>query len=315
MKLITRPGCAAAALLSFVLVVLVGAQSARAAAPTIIKFPDRPIGRFNIIRPAPDPGNDVIVSKDSWAKGTISVPPGCVLSLTLNFNGSQNTKFIRQLPSAIIRNLTCKDKEIDDKAVADLCTQKQLRALNLQGTDLTDDGIKQLSHLKEMHRLNICDTLVTARGLDVLHNMPHLANLNLSRILVGDSVAEKLQPLKELYFLELTGTQLKDKAVIKLPRFDRLRELSLRRNNVSDRCIESLLKYKNLQSLNLTDTWITAAGLKRLSGLPKLREVYYRVKSLKPAERVELKRLLKNVKLRDGSHEKEVPLEMFAPLH
>lgn len=314
MKLIIKQSHAAAvALVMFSY--LVSVPVAWAGSPTIIHFPAHPIGRFTLVRPAGHPANDEFFNKDTPAGGIVKVPPGFLMSLTLNFNGSQNTKIIRELPPTIIRNLTCKDLEIGDKSVADLCSQKDLRVLNLQGVDLTDEGIKSLSHLTKLYRLNVCDTLVTAKGLAVLRNMPDLENLNLARLTLGDAVAERLQPLKNLYLLDLTGTQLKDTSVMKLPRFDRLQTLVLRRNNITDKCIESLRKYKGLTTLDVTDTWITAEGLKRLRGLPMLKTITIRGRALKPGEKTRLRKELRGVKIQDGSREKTIDPTLFDPLH
>ncbi len=315
MKLIIRRIHAAVMALSLLFISPFGSSPAFAKGETIIRFPDRPIGRFNLIRPASDPTDDGVLSRDNLAVGAIKVPAGCMLSLTLNFNGSQNTKFIRQLPSHLIRSITCKDLEIDDKSVSDICTMTDMVNLNLQGTDLTDEGIKALSPLTKLRRLNICDTLVTQKGLAVLKNMPFLDNLNLSRLTLGDGVVEQLKPLSNLQQLDLCGTQLKEKSLLQLPRFDKLLTLNIGRNNVSDKCLVSLLKYKNLHALDVMDTWITGEGLKKLKGLPKLRIIVIRDASLKNGEKEQLRKLFPLVKINDGSRERVIPKELFAPLH
>jgi hypothetical protein len=314
MKLIIKHNhVAALALVMFIS--LFAVPIAWAGSATFLRFPDHSIGRYALIRPAADPVKDEFFKRDTPAVGAITVPAGFLLSLTLNYNGSQNTKIIREFPPTIIRDLTCKDLEIGDKSVADLCSQQDLRALNLQGVDLTDEGIKSLGHLTKLYRLNICDTLVTEKGLAVLRNMPGLGNLNLSRLTLGDGVVERLQPLKNLYLLDLTGTQLKDRAVMRLPRFDRLQTLVLRRNNITDKCIDSLRKYKSLTTLDVTDTWITADGLKKLRGLPMLRTITIRGSSLKSGEKTRLKQELRGVTIQDGSREKVIDPKLFAPLH
>lgn len=318
MKLIIRQNHALLALVvSFLVFVAAGGAVplAHAGGWTVVRFPSESIGRYSFVRPAADPENDEVFIKENLAAGIIKVPSGCFLSLQLNYNGSHNTKFILQLPPTIVRNLTCRDLEIGDNAVADLCTQKDLRELNLQGVDLTDEGSKSLRHLTKLSRLNISDTLVTEKGLAVLRNMPLLAYLNLSRIKLGDAVAERLYPLRNLYHLDLAGTQLQDETVMRLPRFEKLHSLVLRRNNITDRSIDTLRKYKGLKWLDLTDTKITANGLKKLRGMPVLRTVIFRGSSLKPGEKSMLKKELKRVKIQDGSREQTVDPELFAPLH
>lgn len=281
----------------------------------VLYFPKPAIGRYCIIRTATDPMDDTFVRPDAWATGKITVPPGCMIHLTLNYNGGQNTKFLRTLPPGTLRGLICRDMEVDDKAIADMCTQKGLVILNLQGVDLTDEGAKHLSPLKDLRKLSICDTLVSPKGLAVLRNMPLLHNLNLSRLALGEAVDKPLEPLKNLFLLELTGTQLTDKAVIELPSFPKLQSLVLRRNNLTDKCIDSLLKYRTLRSLDLTDTNVTIEGLKRLKALPKLRHVTVRMKDIKIADRSQLKKLMPRLEIHDGSREQVVPTELFAPLH
>ncbi|HIA53654.1 MAG TPA: hypothetical protein EYN91_16430 [Candidatus Melainabacteria bacterium] len=281
----------------------------------VVNFPKPPVGRYGIIKPAPNPDDDVILRSNEWATGAVKVPAGCFLSLSINFYGSQNTKFMSTLPSGIVRNLSCRDLEVGDKAVADLCTQKDLVLLNLQGIDLTDEGVKHLSVLKKLRKLSICDTLVTAKGLSVLRNLPQLENLNLARLTLGEAVDAPLQSLKNLTVLELTGTQLTDKAVIDLPYLPKLQTLVLRRNNLTDKCIESLYKYKTLQNLDFTDTHVTGEGLKRLKGLPNLHRITIRTKVLKLADRAQLKKLMPRLKIEEGSRESIVPTEIFAPLH
>lgn len=318
MKLIIRQNQDALApvvpFLAFV-ALLVAVPVAHAAGWTVVRFPSESIGRYSFVRPAADPENDEVFIKENSAVGIIKVPTGYFLRLQLNYNGSHNTKFILQLPPNIVRNLTCRDLEIGDNAVADLCTQRELRVLNLQGLDLTDKGIKSLGHLTKLCRLNISDTLVTEKGLAVLRNMPVLEYLNLSRIKFGDAVAERLYPLKSLYHLDLTGTQLKDETVMRFPRFDKLHSLVLRRNNITDKSVDTLLRYKRLIWLDLTDTKITADGLRKLRGLPVLQTIIFRGSSLKPGEKAMLKKELKGVKIQDGSREQTVDPELFAPLH
>lgn len=288
---------------------------AHAAGETIIRFPYESIGRYSLVRPAADPEDDKVYSKENSAAGMVKVPSGCFLRLHLNYNGSQSTKFIRQLAPTIVRNLTCRDLEIGDKAVADLCTQRGLVMINLQGLDLTDEGIKSLSHLTKLRRLNISDTLVTEKGLAVLQNMPALNHLNLSRITLGDAVAERLYPLKNLKHLDLTGTQLKDRTVMRFPRFEYLHSLVLRRNNLTDNCIDTLRGYKRLMWLDITDTRITVDGLRKLRGMPVLRTVIFRSSALKPGDKAMLKKELRGVKIQNGSRENVVDPELFAPLH
>ncbi|MBA3992263.1 MAG: hypothetical protein C0469_01965 [Cyanobacteria bacterium DS2.3.42] len=304
-----------ASLFFALLAIFVAVPSAYAGGATVIRFPNQSIGQYSLVRPDDDPDNDDVYSKGNSATGVVKVPAGCFLRLHLNYNGSQNSKFIRQLPPTIVRNLTCRDLEIGDKAVADLCTQRDLKMLNLQGIDLTDEGIKSLSHLTKLCRLNISDTLVSEKGLAVLRNMPALNHLNLSRITLGDAVAERLYPLKNLKHLDLTGTQLKDKTVMRFPRFENLHSLVLRRNNLTDNCIDTLRGYKRLMWLDITDTRITVDGLRKLRGMPVLRTVIFRSSSLKPGDKAMLKKELRGVKIQNGSRETVVDPELFAPLH
>lgn len=294
---------------------LLCAPVAQAKGETIVRFPDFPIGRCRIVRPAPDQEDDEKLGKELWAQGSIAIPAGCKLVLVLNFNGSRNTKLIAQLPHDIIRSLACKDLEIGDKAVADFCTQTDIVALNLQGVDLTDAGLQAVGRLTKLRKLSVCDTLITEKGLIVLRKLPLLEKLNLSRNKLGDGLPAHLQNLKNLRLLDLSGTQLKDKAVNNLPRFERLKAFDLRRNNVTDRCIDSILRYKNLHLLDITDTWISAKAVEKLHVLPNLTTIMIRNRLFKPEERAHLKKVFKHTKIIDGSRERAVSPELFAPLH
>lgn len=294
---------------------LSSASVARAKGELSVHFPSFPIGRYKLVRPAPDQEDDTKLGKEEWAKGTVTIPAGCKLHLVLNYNGSRNTKLIRQLPSTIIRNLTCKDLEIDDKAVADLCTQTDMVALNLQGIDLTDEGLQAVGKLTKLQKLSICDTLVSEKGLIILRKLPRLEKLNLSRNKLGEGLPEHLKNLKNLRLLDLSGTQLKDKAVNNLPNFERLNVFDLRRNNVTDRCIDSILRYKNLQVVDITDTWISAKAVEKLRELPHLKTIMIRKRMFKPEERARLKKIFTHTKIIDGSREKAVSPDLFAPLH
>ena len=294
---------------------LSGANVAQAKGEISVHFPNFPIGRYKLVKPALDQEDDTKLGKEEWAQGVVTIPAGCKLHMVLNYNGSRNTKLIRQLPPTIIRNLTCKDLEIDDKAVGDLCTQTDMVALNLQGIDLTDEGLQAVGKLTKLQKLSICDTLVTEKGLIVLKKLPLLEKLNLSRNKLGEGLPEHLKNLKKLRLLDLSGTQLKDKAVTNLPNFERLIVIDLRRNNLTDRCIDSILRYKNLQVLDITDTWISAKALEKLRVLPHLKTIMIRKRLFKPEERARLKKVLKRTKIIDGSREKAVSPELFAPLH
>lgn len=315
MQLIIEIYRAAAPFLITLCLLLADAKFALAKGETVVRFPNFPIGRYKIVKPAPEQEDDVKLGKEEWAAGTVKVPAGCKLHLVLNYNGSRNTKLIRLLPSTIIRNLTCRDLEIDDRAVSDFCTQTDMVALNLQGVDLTDAGLQSVGKLKKLQKLSVCDTLVSEKGLVVLQKLPLLEKLNLSRMKLDEGVAEHLKGLKNLRLLDLTGTQLKDATVNKLPKFEQLKVLILRRNNVTDRCIDSVLRYKNLYLFDVTDTWISAKALKKLTVLPNLKTIIIRERMFKPEERAELKKVFKHTKIIDGSREKSVSPELFAPLH
>lgn len=315
MKLSFKTKFATCAAFSLILLSALLSSADCAEKSTLIRFPQQPIGHYGLVRVAKNPSDDVVLRGNKWAAGVVSVPDGCAINLTLNYQGSQSTNFIRTLPAKILRGLTCRDLEIDDRAVGDLCSQKGLVQLNLQGVDLSDQGIKQISSLKELRKLSLSDTLVTPKGLAVLRDLPFLENLNLSRLPLGERVDEPLQPLKNLYSLDLTGTQLTDRAVINLPAFPHLRTLILRRNNLTDKCIDSLLRFKKMQNLDFTDTRVTGEGLKRLKGLPRLQMIIIRTASLKFNDKSQLKKLIPGILIEEGSHEKVVPREIFAPLH
>lgn len=287
----------------------------KSAGETIVTFPAVSIGSIDIIKANDDPMTARAISKTN-AKGKVTVPAGCAINLTLNYNGSQDTSFMQKIPPGAIVGLDCKQLEFTDREIANIGHLTGLVKLDVEMTDMTDAAASQLRTLTELRELNMGNTLVTPRGLSFIDGMTKLQWLRLSRNnKLGPEIAPRVSKLKTLKMLDLCGTSINDDTLASLASLNKLEDLTLRRNNITDKGMVHVAKLTTLTRLDITDTRTTAEGLMVLSKLSKLKTLVLRLQAFKRDDLTKLHTALPNTKFENGSKEIEYPKDFFAPLH
>lgn len=278
---------------------------------TLANFPSRSVGKVSIRR-LNSRSNEIV--RTLQAAGTIKVPSGCALDLKLNYSGSENTKFLLKLPPSVVLWFRNDSLEITDESLEHIAHLTNLVTLDLEGAGVSDTSTKHLAALKSLTYLNLGDNLISARGLTFLPSLNKLTWLRLSRSNLGDGIGPYIKTLTNLRTLDLCGSQVTDKIIPFCLPLAHLRDFNLRRNNITDRAVPDLVKLKSLDRLDLTDTHVSPDGLAKLKSLPKLGSLVIRRHDLDQKELATVQTALRHVRIEEGSREKDLPRELFAPL-
>ena len=174
---------------------------------------------------------------------------------------------------------------VDDEAVKQLSTAKELIVLGLMGVDVSEKGLASLQALKNLRSLDleICEQVGDA-GCTELAKFPALRVLILKKtafepIRVSDDGLKKLAPLSQLRVLNLYANNISDKGLAHLQHLRELRQLDLSLTAITDAGLAQLSKLAGLTHLDLlysngfAGPIVTGKGLKSLAELESLQSL------------------------------------------
>ncbi|MBI3737225.1 redoxin domain-containing protein [Candidatus Sumerlaeota bacterium] len=259
-----------------------------------IKFPDGPpLGSLQVRRW----GSLQYADFEDWGKaaGTVRLPAGTEVSLTLSCDGTANLATLESLPPDAIQQLTlCANSQADEDAThltrltglrtLNLNTTKitdaglahiepltSLRVLSLNATQVSDAGLAHLGPLTALVLLDLGQTKVRGPGLAHIADLPQLNTLHLHSNEIGDEGLAPLKRMRSLRVLVLDGTVITDAGMTHLATLTDLERLTLMQTGIGDAGLAHLAGLTNLKSLNIRYTKVTDQGLASLAGMKKMQ--------------------------------------------
>lgn len=193
-----------------------------------------------------------------------------------------------------LERLDAKDSKIDDRSLALISNQRNLKLLNLQGTQITDAGVPYLRLLRHLYDLNLSYTKISDEGLKLVGQIPNLAfislngdkvtdkgisylqNRKLRSILlcdtgVGDEGAKILSQIPTINALQMRSCKgVTNVGAVNISNLSRMEFLSLENTSITDQGATALSKLTELKELDIGSNKITAGSIRALCRLPNV---------------------------------------------
>jgi hypothetical protein len=249
------------------------------------------------------------------ARGKVTLPRVCDITLNLCYDGMQNMDLIEQIDENSLRRFSAAKLDFDDGQMAHLKKFKHIVSLNLDDTLVSDKSLPVIGGMTEMSLLRFNGTDITGGGFGALANLNNLWNFNMGSInLKAGSMASLKGATKHIGDITCSRVGLTAVDLQTIGQMQSLPNLCMDGNKaIGDDCVKYLLPLKKLETLNIADTGITEKSLPELYKLPSLRLVKVRNHQFWLGGAV--KRTKPGITFEDNETKTRIPLVMFRPLH
>jgi hypothetical protein len=287
-------------------------EEATAAKEVVLHFPgSHPVGRLSFFKKA-----------DVWscvpfrlAQGDITIPAQAAVGLTINYAGSQDLTFLRQLDAPHVVFVDTAKFPISDEQMPEIARLTALHFLNLQDTEITDKGLMLLGNLKAINHLNIARTMITGKGLPIVAQFKQLEDLDAGFNQLSDQSIKSLEHLPKLKIVTISSSNLSDQSMAIFGKMAQIKELRLDRNKRITDAGVAKLSGLHLQLLDLTVCdGITTKSLKYIEPINSLKHLYIDFK-MSQADLAALKQALPNCQIQGRVVDPGVSADLFHPLH
>lgn len=273
----------------------------------VLHFPDQPVGVLKLGQVK----HKMVVL---LAKGTVKVPAQTVVTLKLNYNGSQNPKFL-QTVGAQLDGFDTGGFPVDDEFMKCLKYMPNLQMLCLEDSEVTDAGTADIAGLKKLRDVKVSKSMVGCKTIEYISRLPLLFRLGISHLEIKDDCLRGLEKCTTLYAIEADGDGLSDEALVHFGKITHLQTLDVNKNaKITNAGIAKLKNLKDLHILQITDTSCTPMCAEQLKAFPNLKHIEVNYERFGKEGLAYLNETLPSVKVRSGNGSR-VPLEIFAPLH
>ena len=282
-----------------------------------IRFPaDRSVGKLSLARqdePSWYRSHHRPVYWGNWgwdylceAKGSVTVPAGAKVKLTLHADGASDLSWVTELGaddlyalttdpagrsggskfgdadlrrlSALtgLKELVLIDVRLSDRGLRAIEALSSLKLLWLRSAQVGDAGLAHLAKLKSLETLSLHTERLSDAGLAHLSKLASLKQLNLTIANVRGPGLEHLAKLPSLRYLSAGPKGFGDIHLAHLKDATSLRGLRLLATSVTDEGLVHLSKLTGLEYLDLGRTQVTDAGLVHLKPLRSLKRLNIR---------------------------------------
>ncbi len=256
------------------------------------------------------------LQKFAVAKGRVEIPAGKEFFLQLIDDSSDRT-WTAALATAPVHFLGLQSLPLKNNNIGFLKNFRQLTHLEIDRTDISDGGVKVISELlPHLTFLGASRTLCSSKCFKYLSKLKKLDNLQLGFNTLGKDGFADLAECKEIKALRLDACRLTNTDLDTIAKLPKLRTVKLCTNSgITDQGLVRLLPAKSLTGINLVGTKVTLEGLRCLKNLEHLKRVEVHFdQSDTPAFR-RMQKFFRPTKLKDVSNGRDLPLEIFDPLH
>lgn len=251
------------------------------------------------------------------ARGKVRLPrESYKVELVVDFAAAEDLSPLRGIPPDVIDKLDLSKLEVPNAQFANVAHLKGLASLKARATDLKDSGLDCVIGMKNLLELNIGETLITSQALPKLKGLTKLESLSIDNSNVADEQIESICHLPVLHSLSIARSHISDKGVRALASLPALTSLDVEYNvSITDKCMADIKRMKKLNCLKVAHSRITGASVKDIKQMKLLGEIVYSKKNFSTNDIAELRKALPNCKIEDYEARREVPAELFAPLH
>jgi len=200
------------------------------------------------------------------AIGTICVPKGAELHLTLGQAICEDLHLIHLVPGSLLSNgINILQKRLSHADFSELRLVKGLRSLSIAFCDvLRVEQLVQLGHLFTLEHLTISDTRLDSKEFSWIRQLPNLKTLTLSGVGADSTCVESIRGLEHLYQLDLGRANLSDADVCTLWQRQTLNTVGLDRCGICDDALKQIGQSDSLQNLRVSGNRISDYGIKMI---------------------------------------------------
>jgi hypothetical protein len=207
------------------------------------------------------------------ARGTIAVPEGAQVSLTVNETGVTDLSPLAALGENDLQLLSFSNTSVQDNDLAYIQHLTGLKRLSLYGTGIGDEGMYYVQDLTNLERINLNATQITDEGMQYVQNMTQMRELVLNRTNLTDESMQYIAGMTELTYLDMWQVNITDDGLRQLQHLTNMNNLGIEDTQITDAGLEYLAQMANLGYLNIEKTNITNEGLAHLLGLQQLQQI------------------------------------------
>jgi len=293
------------------------ASKTAGAGANVLQFPSNySLGELYLVKPDAGSGlSDPPCTTHSPARGPMRFPPGTKLLLKVRFEGAQHLADLDKLAPDSLYGINLKRLEFTDDDLKHIGRLTGLRHLELEGTDTSDKGVINFETLKNLQFLGIDKTMISGAALKSIGKHTALVNLVIGHNSLDDESYKYLIGLKNIVNLQVDFVHMSDKAVDYIKKIPSIRVLKICGNNrITDAAIAKLQASK-IEMINAQQTGVGPDSLAYFSKMPRLQALKLEAKNFSPAQKKQFRQKLPKVSFQFAGKEKNLPEDLFEPLH
>lgn len=287
------------------------------ARPIILNFPDGySLGELYMVkRTAESNESEPGTTTHFPARGKLRLPPGTRTILKVSYDGAKHMSDLAKLDPDGLFGINMKRLEVTDDDMKYVAKLTGLKHIELEGTDITSRGIFNLEPLKNLQFLGADKTMIRGDAMKSIAKHPMMENLVIGHNDLDDDNLKYLVALKKVTNLQVDNIHMSNKGLAHVLKLPELTVLKISGNNrISDASIQMMQKSK-IKSLNVQSTGVGPASLPYFQKLTKLRHLKLEGRNFSPEQRRDFRKNLPHVKVQFDGKAKDIPQEIFDPLH
>jgi len=286
-------------------------------APIIMNFPTSySMGELYVVRrSASSNESEPGTTTHSPARGRVVFAPGIRTILKVRYEGSQHMSDLDRLSPNSLFGINMKRLEVTDDDLKHVARLTSLHHVELEGTDISTAGVKNLEPLKNLLFLGVDKTLIKGDALKSIGKHTTLVNLVIGHNDIDEECYKDLLGLKNLTNLQVDNTHLSEKGFSYIVKLPNLLVIKMSGNNrITDKTMAKLQNTK-IEALNVQNTGVGPGSLPYFLKMPRLKHLKLEGRNFSPEQRKEFERKLPRVTLQFHGKERDMPKELFEPLH
>lgn len=251
----------------------------------------------------------------SPARGRLKFPPGTRAILKIRYEGSKHMSDLDRLSPNCLFGINMKRMEVTDDDLKHVARLTGLQHVELEGTDVTTRGVNYLDPLKNLTFLGVDKTLIKGDAMKSIGKHTQLRNLVIGHNDLDEECYKDLLGLKKLTNLHVDNTHLSEKSFDYIAKLPNLHLIKLSANNrITDKAMTKLQNSK-IQALNVQNTGVGPGSLPYFLKMPHLKHLKLERRNFSPAQEKEFEKKLPRVTFQFHGKERDMPKELFEPLH
>lgn len=208
------------------------------------------------------------------AKGTVEIPAGKEVQLSVDPGQVHQLKSLRRLGANDLQSLSLKTCAVGDADMNHIGHLTGLFELDISNTQVGPDGFGNLYRLTSLRDLACVGTTLGEPGRALIASQTYISQIDADRADLGNEWLIGLPPMEHLIFLSLDETErITDEGIVHIAKHTNLRKLFLSYTQLTDVGLKKLQGLKYLDRFWMEGTAITDASMAGFRTMPNIAEI------------------------------------------